>query len=143
MEFPAVESLIPHRGAARVIERIVAQEGGTLVAERAFTPADFPGHFPGQPVVPGVVMIEGLAQSLACLAGLQGYVGRVFLVGVEKVRFRAMAIPPCVLRFHVEALEHRFGMQHAKGRVELDGRAVCTAHFQAALVDSPEPPASA
>jgi 3-hydroxyacyl-[acyl-carrier-protein] dehydratase len=143
MDFPAVESLIPHRGLARVIERIVAQEGATLVAERRFTPADVPGHFPGNPIVPGVVMIEGLAQALACLAGLQGYVGRVFLVGVEKVRFRSMAIPPCTLRFHVEATEHRFGMQYAKGRVEADGRVVCTAQFQAALVDSPEPPGTA
>ncbi len=134
MSFPPVESLIPHRAPQRVVSRVVEADGPRLVAEGDLTLADVAGHFPGAPVVPGVVMLEGLAQALACLGALSGEEGQAVLTGVEKARFRGMAVPPCTLRFEVEVTEARFRVTTAKGVVRLDGRVLCTATIHAALL---------
>ncbi len=138
MTFPEVESLIPHRGAHRVVGRVVSWEGACLVAHGEFSPTDLLGHFPGNPVVPGVTMIEGIAQALACLAALSGETGQAVLTGVEKARFRGFAVAPCTLAFHVEVTERRFGVTWARGKVMLDGRTLATVTLQAAVL----PPAS-
>jgi 3-hydroxyacyl-[acyl-carrier-protein] dehydratase len=134
MPYPPVETLIPHRAPHRVVSRVVAVDGPRIVAEADLTPDDVQGHFPGEPVVPGVVMLEGLAQTLACLGALRGEAGRAVLTGVEKARFRGLAVPPCTLRFEVEVTEQRFQVTTARGVVRLDGRVVCSATLQAALL---------
>ena len=116
------------------VDRIVAVEGTRIVGERDFVPEDFPGHFPDRPLVPGVVMVEGLAQTLACLGGLTGELGQAVLTGVDKARFRGLVAPPATLRFEVEVTDRRFGVVWAKGRVLHHGREVCSANLQAALI---------
>lgn len=134
MSWPPVESLIPHRAPHRVVSRVVAFEGARLVAEGDFTPADVAGHFPGRPVVPGVVMVEGLAQALACMGTLSGERGQAVLTGIEKARFRGMAVPPCTLSFEVDVIDRRFGVTRARGVVRQDGRTLCTVSLQAAML---------
>lgn len=136
MTFPPVTSLIPHRAPMLYVDRVVSVEGTTIVTERDFVPHDFPGHFPGQPIVPGVVMIEALAQTLACLGALAGEHGQAVLTGVEKARFRGLVEPPATLRFEVQVTDRRFGVAWAKGRVTHNGREVCTVGLQAAILPS-------
>lgn len=134
MEFPPVESLIPHRGLQRYVDRVVSVEGTRIRCEGDFTPEQFPGHFPGRVLVPGVVMIEGLAQALACFGALAGEHGQAVLTGVEKARFRGMAEPPARLVFEVEVTDRRFGVTWAKGTVRDGDRVLCTASLQAAVI---------
>jgi 3-hydroxyacyl-[acyl-carrier-protein] dehydratase len=134
MDFPSVESLIPHRAPQRYIDRVVAVEGTRITCEGDFLPEQFSGHFPDKALVPGVVMVEGLAQALACLAALAGERGRAVLTGVEKARFRGMAAPPARLTFEVEVTDRRFGVTWAKGVVREGDRLLCTASLQAALL---------
>lgn len=135
--YPEVEALIPHRRPQRVIDRVVAWEGPRLAAEGTFTPDDVAGHFPDEPVVPGVVLIEGLAQALACLGRLTGERGRALLTSIEGARFRGLAAPPCTLRFEVEVIEQRFRVTTARGTVRDGQRVICTATLGAALLDAP------
>jgi 3-hydroxyacyl-[acyl-carrier-protein] dehydratase len=134
MPFPDVEALIPHRAPQRVVTRIVAQDGPRLVAEGEFTVADVAGHFPGNPVVPGMVLVEGLAQALACLGRLLGEEGRAVLTAVGEAHFPGVATPPCTLTFAVEVTEQRFRVTTAKGIVRQGDRTLCTATLQAALL---------
>ena len=134
MTFPDVESLIPHRGAHRVVSHVVSCEGLHIVTAGVFSAADLVGHFPGNPIVPGVTMVEGLAQSLACLAGLAGERGQAVLTGIEKARFRGIAFAPCTLTFDVEVTERRLGVTWARGKVMLEGRTLATVNLQAAVL---------
>ena len=133
---PEVEALIPHRRPQRVIDRLLTWEGPRLIAEGRFSPDDVQGHFPGEPVVPGVVLIEGLAQALACLGRLNGEQGRALLTSIEGARFRALAAPPCTLTFEVEVVEQRFRVTTARGWVREGERWICTATLSAALLDA-------
>ena len=134
MDFPPVESLLPHRAPQLYLDRVVEVEGTRIRCEGTFLPEQFPGHFPGRPVVPGVVMIEALAQTLACLGSLTGAHGQAVLTGVEKARFRGMAVPPVRLLFEVEVTDQRMGVTWAKGKVYDGDRVLCTVTLQAALL---------
>jgi 3-hydroxyacyl-[acyl-carrier-protein] dehydratase len=134
MIFPDVETLIPHRAPQRYIDRVVAVEGARITCETDFTAEQFAGHFPQKALVPGVVMVEGLAQALACLGALAGEQGLAVLTGVEKARFRGMAAPPARLTFEIEVTDRRFGVTWAKGTVREGERVLCTASLQAALL---------
>ena len=135
MSWPLPASLIPHRPPQLYLTRIIdAEVGGEhprIVAEGDFLPGDFPGHFPGRTIVPGVVYIEALAQALACLAALSGEGGAHVLTGVEKARFRGICAPPATLRFEVEVTERRFGLTWARGRVRQAEATLCTVVLQA------------
>jgi 3-hydroxyacyl-[acyl-carrier-protein] dehydratase len=139
MTFPHPASLIPHRAPTLYVDRVVSVEGFRIACARTFEPGEFPGHFPGRAIVPGVVMIEGLAQTLACLGALGGEAGQAVLTGVEKARFRGLVEPPATLTFEVEVTDRRFGVVWASGRVMHGDREVCSAKLQAAVL----PPASA
>lgn len=132
--WPPVPSLIPHRAPQLFLDRVVDVEGARIRCEADFVPEQFPGHFPGRPIVPGVVMIEGLAQALACLAAIAGEPGQAVLTGVEKARFRGFAVPPVRLEFEVEVTDRRFGVTWARGTVRQDSKVLCTVTLQAAVL---------
>lgn len=133
---PDVRELLPHRGRYLLIERLLNFEGLTIEAEGSFSPEDCEGHFPGQPVVPGVLLLEGLAQTMCCAHMLTGGVegGTPFLAGFEKVRFRAPVLPPSRVHYKITLKDMRFGLTTASGVATVDGRRVLTARLTGAII---------
>lgn len=142
MPFPAVTDLIPHRAPQLFVDRILAVDGMRIVAERRFETSDVTGHFPGRPIVPGVFLVEALAQTLACFAALSGRAGQPWLTGVDKARFRGAVVPPVTATLEVEVTGERLGVTWARGRVLVGDDAVCTVNLQAVVDPDADGPAN-
>jgi beta-hydroxyacyl-ACP dehydratase FabZ len=111
-ELQRVLGLLPHRYPFLLVDRIVELGKGRVVTIKnvTFNEPYFAGHFPGHPVMPGVLIVEALAQSAALLA--LNEVGRdpvrlFMLTGLDKVRFRRRVIPGDQLRMEVKILKFR------------------------------------
>lgn len=128
--------LIPHRGRWHIATRVVSIDGPSIVCEGDFDEAYVEGHFPGQPVVPGVALLEGLAQTMLALSHLldPDLEGTPFLAGFDKVRFRAPVFPPATVRFSVKLVEQRAGLTQASGTATWNGTRVCTARLTGAVI---------
>ena len=104
-----IEGLLPHRTPFLFVDEILRADAGKIVARHVFTPEEFffPGHFPGYPVVPGVILIETMAQSGGAGLRKQGILGGdalFFLASVDKVKFRRQVRPGEELRSEIENL---------------------------------------
>ncbi|MBI1185950.1 MAG: 3-hydroxyacyl-ACP dehydratase FabZ [Alphaproteobacteria bacterium] len=99
----------------------------------------FPGHFPGAPVMPGVLQIEAMAQAGALLMSksLDADISKhlIFFMGIEKARFRRPVRPGDVLEIPVEVIFHRRNIFKFKGRAEVDGELAAEAEFAAMKTD--------
>ena len=87
-ELPKPEEVLPHRPPFLFLDRIVELSPTRVVGVRTFRPDEdfFKGHFPGEPIVPGVILIEGLAQTMGYYALYHRKAPRVFLVGIDRAR---------------------------------------------------------
>ena len=135
--YPDPQTLIPHRGRFLLIDEIVRLEAGIVEATGFFSIERVEGHFPNMPVVPGVLLLEGLAQTMAC-----GHMtwddsstdGTPFLAGFDKVRFKAPVLPPARVHYSITLKEQRFGLTYATGRVSHEGKTVCKARLSGVIV---------
>jgi 3-hydroxyacyl-[acyl-carrier-protein] dehydratase len=126
-----IEGLIPHRWPFLLVDRIVEYDPDAkrIVGLKAFTATEwfFQGHFPGLPVVPGVIQVEALAQTMAVyVAKQEGFGDRIGLfAGIDEVRFKRVVSPGDVLRLEVtmEKLGSRFG--RGRGVATVDGVVAC------------------
>ena len=127
--FPDVQSVIPHREPFLFVDRVTELAERRIVATRLFRADEpfFRGHFPQRAVVPGVLLIEGLAQTMAYFALCQQAKAQVFLVGVDRARFRSIVEPGQEVTYEVEIGESRFGMLTGRGRAKRDGSRVADA----------------
>ncbi len=131
-----VASVLPHRYPLLLVDRVLELvPGRRVVAIKNVTRNEpfFDGHFPGNPIMPGVLVIEAMAQTAALLL-LHDMEDReqkvLFLSGIEKVRFRRPVVPGDQLRMEVESLRMRTVHSRFRGRATVDGElaveAVCT-----------------
>ena len=121
---------LPHRYPFILVDRVLLREPGVrVVAEKLVSATEpyFSGHFPERPLVPGVLMLEMLAQAGGFLEAEPLAGQAIFLAGVQDARFKAPAFPGDRLRLEV-AFEASFaGMTRIQGRVSCEGRELCTA----------------
>ncbi|UBV43728.1 3-hydroxyacyl-ACP dehydratase FabZ [Deinococcus taeanensis] len=115
---------LPHRFPFVLVDRVLSVQDGTVHALKNVTINEpfFPGHFPQEPVMPGVLIIEALAQaSMFCLHGQlePGSVG--YLAGVDGARFKRKVIPGDQLHLHVKLEFLRRGLGKTTCRAEVDG----------------------
>ncbi len=128
-----IEALIPHRWPFLLVDRIVAYEPehGRIVGQKGVTASEwfFQGHFPGLPVMPGVLQVEALAQTMAVyVARQEGFGDRIGLfAGIDECRFKRIVSPGDTLRLEVtmEKLGRRFG--RGRGVASVDGEVACEA----------------
>jgi 3-hydroxymyristoyl/3-hydroxydecanoyl-(acyl carrier protein) dehydratase len=125
-------SVLPHRPPFLFVDRIVELTPTRVVGVRTFRADEefFRGHFPGQPIVPGVLLIEGLAQTMGYYALHHRHASRVFLVGIDRARFRGMVEPGVEVTYTVEVGEERFGTLEGKGRITAGPRRLADADLR-------------
>ncbi len=134
--------LLAHQGRWRLLDEVVRHDDQSVTTTRRFDEAFAEGHFPGQLVVPGVALLESLAQSMLILARLRAPAieGTPFLAGFDRVRFRAPVLPPQTVRFEVRIVEERAGMSMASGNAFVGEQRVASAKLIGAVLKAPGTP---
>jgi len=132
---------IPHRYPFLLVDRVLEFEPGRRVVaikNVSFNEPFFPGHFPGAPVMPGVLIVEAMAQAGAVLL-LRDMPDResklVYFTGIDKARFRRTVVPGDQLRLTLEVLKLRSTTCKMRGTAEVDGKLAAQAEILSALVD--------
>lgn len=132
---------LPHRYPFLMVDRIVHMEGTDKIIGMknvTFNEPHFLGHFPGQPVMPGVLIVEGMAQTAgaACVASGEagGKAKVVYFMTVDKCKFRKPVVPGDRLEYHMTRLNRRRNMWWFKGEAKVDGQLVAEAELGAMIV---------
>jgi len=137
MNINEVKNFLPHRYPFLLIDKVLNFEIGkklTAVKNVSFNEPQFTGHFPDQPIMPGVLIIEALAQATGILA-FKSEVGKprdgqiYMLVGIDNARFKRMVEPGDQLILEVEVLIVKRGIWKFKGTALVDGKVVTSAEL--------------
>ena len=135
--------LLPHRdpmlliSELKNIKKLFSATGVVNVTKESFF---VKGHFPGNPVMPGVLIVEAFGQTAAALTAhgidKKTYDNKlVFLMGVEKARFRSPVIPDCKLELNIEAIRSHGRVWKYKGEAFVEGKKMADAVWSATIVD--------
>jgi len=126
---PVPTEILPHRPPFLFIDKVVSVDHEHVVAVRRFRPEEeyFKGHFPGHPIVPGVLLIEAMAQALAILAMHREPDVQVFLTGVDRARFRKPVLPNQEVELSIRVEGIRMGIVRAKAEARVAGERVADA----------------
>ena len=136
-------SLLPHREPMLLIDRlinVVPLKSATAIANVKKGKFYFDGHFPGQPVMPGVLIVEAFGQAAAALTAhgidKKEYENKlVYLMSVDKARFRSPVMPDCELHLDIEAIRSHGRVWKYKGVAKIDGKKVADAEWAATIVE--------
>jgi 3-hydroxyacyl-[acyl-carrier-protein] dehydratase len=124
-----IQKILPHRYPFLLIDRIVELERRKRIVSIKNVTANeefFRGHFPGNPVMPGVLMVEAIAQTGATL---------LMTTGIERAKFRRQVTPGDQLRIEVNVIVWRTLAVKMQGKITVDGKLVCEATVTCQLVD--------
>ena len=138
-----IEKLLPHREPMLLIDKlinIVPLKSATAIVKVKKEKFFFDGHFPGQPVMPGVLIVEAFGQAAAALTAhgidKKEYENKlVYLMSVDKARFRSPVMPECELHLDIEAIRSHGRVWKYKGVAKIDGKKVADAEWAATIVE--------
>jgi 3-hydroxyacyl-[acyl-carrier-protein] dehydratase len=141
MTVQEIEKLLPHRHPFLLVDRILSLEPDKRVVGVKCVTANehfFVGHFPGHPVMPGVLILEALAQcsAIMALAGMppEKRAGKViYFMAIDGARFRKPVVPGDRLELHCEMLRSKASLMKTKGEAKVDGQVVAEGEFMAML----------
>lgn len=133
--------LLPHRYPFLMVDKIINIDGdrsGIGIKNVTINEPQFMGHFPGRPVFPGVLLIEGMAQTAGAMCVLAGEGGSapkvVYFMTIDKVKFRKPVQPGDTVEYHMSKLKSRANMWWFRGEAKVNGVLVCEAELSAMLV---------
>ncbi len=135
-------ALLPHRYPFVMIDRMIdmrADEHAVGIKNVTVNEPQFMGHFPDNPVMPGVLVIEGMAQTAGTLvlwhlgASMRGR--KVYLLTIDKAKFRKPAIPGDTIQYHVDKIAHRRSMWWYRATAEVNGVLIAEAEVGAMIAE--------
>jgi 3-hydroxyacyl-[acyl-carrier-protein] dehydratase len=142
MDLQEIQKLLPHRYPFLLVDRVVeVVPGQKLVGYKNVSVNEpfFQGHFPGHPVMPGVLILEALAQACAILAykseGMDPTKKVTYLMAIDGAKFRKPVVPGDRLQLQVEVVRHKGAVWKQKGEATVDGALVAEGEFLATVVD--------
>jgi len=138
-----IESLLPHREPMLLIDKLINIEhlkSATAIVYVRKNSFFVQGHFPGQPVMPGVFIVEAFGQAAAALTAYgvdsKEYENKlVYLMSVDKARFRNPVIPDCDLHLHIESIRSHGRVWKYKGVAKVNEKRMADAEWSATIVD--------
>lgn len=138
LERAAIEAIIPHRHPFLLVDRVIElTEGVSATGELDVVETAFwvPGHFPEYPVMPGVLIVEALAQCGAvALLSLEENRGKLaFFAGIDKVRFKRQVVPGDMLRLECSITKRRGPIGFGEAKATIDGELVCSGELMFAI----------
>jgi 3-hydroxyacyl-[acyl-carrier-protein] dehydratase len=138
MDIKAIQNLLPHRYPFLMVDRIVEMEPNVrAVGIKNVTVNEpfFQGHFPGNPIMPGVLIVEAMAQVAGVLAfnsGMQG--SSVYFMSIEKAKFRKPIVPGDQVKLEINVLQQRGNVWKFSGTATVDDKIVAESEFTAMLI---------
>ena len=138
-----IKELLPHREPMLLIDELInikKLHSATAIVNVKEDSFFVQGHFPGEPVMPGVLIVEAFGQAAAALtaAGIDKstYENKlVFLMTIDKARFRNPVVPDCTLELNIEAIRSHGRVWKYKGEAIVDGKKMADAQWAATIVD--------
>jgi 3-hydroxyacyl-[acyl-carrier-protein] dehydratase len=131
---------LPHRYPFLMVDRIInarGDEGGVGIKNVTINEPQFLGHFPDNPIFPGVLMIEGMAQTAGVICILSGAGGEgkksVFFLTIDKAKFRRPAVPGDTLEYHMSKIARKKNMWWFRGEARIAGQLVAEAELGAMI----------
>jgi len=144
LDVKRVMAALPHRYPMLLVDRVVQilpDQSITAIKAVSMNEQFFQGHFPGRPIMPGVLIVEALAQAAGVLAvesfGLANSGKLVYFMAIEGAKFRNPVEPGCLLQLDVEFVQKRSSVSKFAGKASVDGKVVAEANFTAMIADPP------
>ena len=145
LDIGRVMAALPHRFPMLLVDRveeIILDRSIRAIKAVSFNESFFQGHFPGRPIMPGVLIVEALAQAAGVLAveslGLAGSGKLVYFMAIDGAKFRLPVEPGCLLTLDVEFVQKRSSVCKFAGRASVDGKLAAEARFTAMIADPPK-----
>jgi 3-hydroxyacyl-[acyl-carrier-protein] dehydratase len=141
-DIAVVLKMLPHRYPFLMVDRVIdinGDESGIGIKNVTINEPQFQGHFPGNPVFPGVLMIEGMAQTagVMCVAATRsGSPKSVFFLTIDKAKFRKPVLPGDTIEYHMRKIAQRKTMWWYRGEAKVAGQIVAEAEVGAMLTDA-------
>lgn len=140
IEIKEIMNILPHAYPFLLVDRIIEVEPGKRIVgikNVTYNEPFFPGHFPGRPIMPGVLIVEAMAQTAGLLVfnsmPEEMHKMPVYFLGIDNARFRKAVIPGDQLRLELEITKHRQSFWGFKGKAFVDGKLVAEAELLAML----------
>ena len=144
LDISRVMAALPHRYPMLLVDRVeelVIDQRIAAIKAVTINESFFQGHFPGRPIMPGVLIVEALAQAAGVLAveslGLAGSGKLVYFMAIDEAKFRAPVEPGVLLRLEVEFVQKRATVCKFAGKALIEGKVVAQANFTAMIADPP------
>jgi 3-hydroxyacyl-[acyl-carrier-protein] dehydratase len=144
LDIKRVMAALPHRYPMLLVDRVeelVPDERIAAIKAVTINEGFFQGHFPGRPIMPGVLIVEALAQAAGILAveslGLAGSGKLVYFMAIDGAKFRQPVEPGVLLRLEAEFVQKRATVCKFAGRALIDGKVAAQADFTAMIADPP------